>query len=410
MPERKYSKALTISNLLRRIEKGSLQLRPDYQREEVWTSYQERLLIDSILQDLDIPKIYIRETDDGSPNEVVDGQQRLTACKRFVADGVKILDEADPVRDEKIAGKTFSQLSDDLQDEFLNANLDIVFLNPSFTDEQIEDMFLRLQQGTPLNAAEKRRALPGKMRDVVANLAKNNVFSLCSFSSKRYGFEDAVAKILHQRIAGGITEIRPNSIKNTYLKNKAITDEHKAPKDIAKAFRFLCAAFQDGYNPLFKKFSLITTSILVADMLDQYDLQRHKADFAEAYKDFEAARAANSKKPEDEQEPGWIEYSNAARSDSIAAMEYRYNFLQRFLLSQMPDLRPKDPKRAFSVNEKHALYKIAKGLCATCDRRFPVDQMEADHILEHSKGGETTLDNAQLLCVSCHKTKSATIT
>ncbi len=34
---------------------------PDYQRPAVWTKAQKQLLIDSILRDFDVPKIYLHE-------------------------------------------------------------------------------------------------------------------------------------------------------------------------------------------------------------------------------------------------------------------------------------------------------------------------------------------------------------
>jgi len=52
---------------------------PDYQRPPAWTRKQKQLLIDSILREYDIPKMYWRSInrDDGVKFEVIDGQQRL---------------------------------------------------------------------------------------------------------------------------------------------------------------------------------------------------------------------------------------------------------------------------------------------------------------------------------------------
>ena len=57
---------------------------PEYQREPLlWTKEDMRLLIDSILTDIDIPKLYFYEVQKDE-YEVIDGQQRLWAIWRFI--------------------------------------------------------------------------------------------------------------------------------------------------------------------------------------------------------------------------------------------------------------------------------------------------------------------------------------
>lgn len=68
--------------------------------------------------------------------------------------------------------------------------------------------------------------------------------------------------------------------------------------------------------------------------------------------------------------------------------------------------------RAFEENTKREVYEEQKGLCANkkcpnADKKFEIDEMEADHIKAWSKGGKTIKENCQLLCVECNRTKSA---
>ena len=35
--------------------------------------------------------------------------------------------------------------------------------------------------------------------------------------------------------------------------------------------------------------------------------------------------------------------------------------------------------------------------------RFQIDKMQADHIIAWSRGGKTTEDNCQMLCIKDHK-------
>ena len=58
---------------------------PDYQRPSVWAPSQKKLLIDSILRNYDIPKMYWRKVGKNPDKyEVVDGQQRLRAIWEFM--------------------------------------------------------------------------------------------------------------------------------------------------------------------------------------------------------------------------------------------------------------------------------------------------------------------------------------
>ena len=42
-------------------KRKKIDTNPDYQRPAVWTKAQKQLLIDSILRDFDVPKIYLHE-------------------------------------------------------------------------------------------------------------------------------------------------------------------------------------------------------------------------------------------------------------------------------------------------------------------------------------------------------------
>jgi len=88
-----------------------------------------------------------------------------------------------------------------------------------------------------------------------------------------------------------------------------------------------------------------------------------------------------------------------------------------YLKEQKFALTAKDTKRAFDEAEKIAIYRRAKGICVKCkeegksdnEATVPWRDYEADHVTPHSKGGTTSLDNAQLLCRYHNQKKGATI-
>ena len=168
--KRKSTKPFPVYSLVQLMEANKIWLNPEYQREAVWTLSQQQLLIDSLLNGIDVPKLYFREINKGTYEfEVVDGQQRLRALQEFIikSDGFILSDDADSVEGIEVKGKNFPQLPTKLQMKLQAEPLDVVLLSTDYTDEDVEDMFLRLQNGTPLNAAEKRRGVPGNMKDVV---------------------------------------------------------------------------------------------------------------------------------------------------------------------------------------------------------------------------------------------------
>ena len=68
--------------------------------------------------------------------------------------------------------------------------------------------------------------------------------------------------------------------------------------------------------------------------------------------------------------------------------------------------------RAFDENIKREVYEKQGGMCANkkchnANKKFEINQMEADHIIAWSKGGKTTAENCQMLCRECNRTKGA---
>ena len=72
-----------VQTIVRRIEAHDIDLQPDFQRQEVWSTTKKKKLIDTILRDWSIPPVHLVRTYDDAL-EVLDGQQRLTALRDFL--------------------------------------------------------------------------------------------------------------------------------------------------------------------------------------------------------------------------------------------------------------------------------------------------------------------------------------
>ena len=71
-----------VETVVGRIADNSLNLQPEFQRGAVWSRQKQRLLIDSILRNWYVPPLHVVRTEDDR-QEVLDGQQRLTAIYEF---------------------------------------------------------------------------------------------------------------------------------------------------------------------------------------------------------------------------------------------------------------------------------------------------------------------------------------
>ena len=62
--------------------------------------------------------------------------------------------------------------------------------------------------------------------------------------------------------------------------------------------------------------------------------------------------------------------------------------------------------RAFTEIMKQRTYAKQGSKCNYCEKKFEISQMEADHKIPWHKGGKSTEDNCQMLCIKCNRKKS----
>lgn len=145
-----------VSTLKKRYDKGRLDVRPDFQRYDVWTTQKKSRLIESVLLDLPIPRIYFAQQPDNS-EIVVDGQQRLLATFQFLDNkfALKNLGVYPRLNDRR-----FKELPDAVQETIDKFQFSVVTILKE-SDEDIKfDLFERLNTGsTQLNDQELRNSV-----------------------------------------------------------------------------------------------------------------------------------------------------------------------------------------------------------------------------------------------------------
>lgn len=196
------------TNMFLYSERAEIRLDPDYQRMGgVWTLEKKQLLIDSILNDYDVPKLYFHEfsreqkASTGFSFAVVDGRQRLQTIWDFVDGKFALSKDFEYQRDPSIIlmGLTYEDIAKEypkIRIAFDSFVLPVVGIR---TDDEdlIEDMFSRLNEAVPLNGAEKRNAIGGDLVAAIREIAANDLFSRCvRFSNNRYQHREVAGRML----------------------------------------------------------------------------------------------------------------------------------------------------------------------------------------------------------------------
>jgi len=184
---------------------GRLELRPDFQRRSVWSNDAQIMLMDTILKEVPMPKIFLATQirDDQTYRIVIDGQQRITAILDFLKDKFRLASPfLGPEQD-----KFFSELDDETRTRILSYSIDFNEANDP-TDEETREVYSRVNKYTiALNKQELRRAdFPGHFLDLSEEISTWDFFeNLKIFSTanrRRYNDVEYISEILSALIGG----------------------------------------------------------------------------------------------------------------------------------------------------------------------------------------------------------------
>lgn len=155
-----------IKSLMAWRSKGQLAFDNPIQRSGAqWTLLQKSLLIHSLLMGYPIPPCYflkMKNDDEDTVYDCLDAKQRLTSIFEFVEGEYNLHAATPPCTvngfDFDLANMSFEELADDLKDEILGCRLSIFCLEDC-TDEEVEEIFARLNNSTPLSPIQKCRSI-----------------------------------------------------------------------------------------------------------------------------------------------------------------------------------------------------------------------------------------------------------
>lgn len=328
--------------------KDEIDFSPDYQREgDIWSTSKKQLFIDSLINNLDVPKLYFHEVAKSTTYPyryaVVDGKQRLEALFDFLNDKFPISDDFEDLSGEgrDIKGKKYS--------EFLQVGIRFktlfdatqlpIFVIKTEDKDLIDEMFYRLNEAAPLNAAEKRNSFRGPYPKIVRDLASHNFFqSKIPFTSRRYRHHDIIGKLLLLSHSAKIVDTKKVHL-DAFARSMLGFDESQAT-----AIEDTVRSVLDHFEKMFTNAdSLLKSSAIIPLLYLAFkDLEKCNQTVLftrERIEDFEKERMQNRLKARDNEGDetvnySWLEYDRLIQSpNDSSSIEFRKNILLEFLMT-----------------------------------------------------------------------------
>ena len=199
---------------------GNITFDNAIQRGYVWDVKRKSLLIESMIIGYPIPAFYARR-DENKVFDMLDGKQRSSAIAEYLNGEYALTGVS-----EELEGKTFSELPEETQDDIISYSLTVYYFE-DITEDEVNEMFYRLNNGKPLTAIELTR-VKAKSFDKIKELSGHAIFedALKESQLNKYTHEDIVMKALV------MLSVDEPSLKNEFIRpyiiETEITDDQAA--------------------------------------------------------------------------------------------------------------------------------------------------------------------------------------
>lgn len=362
---------------------GKLCIRPAFQRSFVYNKKQASAVIESILKGYPLNNMYWIENapaENVEENGCMDGQQRTISICEF-GNGLTSATIEDFNNGDRFYISDLKYKYPELYERFMNYPLEIKVCTHATRNELISWFVAINTNGEKLTDQELRNA---------------NFTGHWLTDAKKY-FSKSMARAAATPAESVGSKYLPKSIKpeRQELLELAIAWKINSFKE-ADIWNYMQAHYKDdNANELKENFEAIIKWIpeIFPELPDDYTHQKFWGEMYSAY--------------------GQKTYDPDEMSDILKMLINNKEELPKTSIKDIitycftRDNRLLTP-RAFSPNQKIAMYNRQNGHCARCGESFKIEELDADHIIPWNEGGRTDTSNGQLLCRSCHIKKHNT--
>lgn len=354
---------------------GKLTIQPEYQRNYIYASdggKREAAVIESLLKGYPIGLIYFNKDSENSL-EVLDGQQRITSVGRFVADKF-------PIKDENGMEQYFGGMAKDKQAKILETKL--LIYECEGTESQIKEWFKTINiAGVPLEAQELLNAIySGSFvtlaKEEFSNSQNANIQKWSAYISGSVNRQHFLERALDWVSKGNIDD---------YM------SRHRNDEDITELKNYFNSVI-DWISGVFIDVESEMRGLEWGRLYEAYHSKKYDSSHvsAQVQKLYGDPYVKNRK--------GIFEYILGGSTDT------------KLLEVRVFDDATK--KSVYSMQAKAAETKgesncplCAIGHDANKSKIWKLDEMDADHVSAWSKGGETNIENCQMLCKTHNRAK-----
>lgn len=419
----------TITDLINLQEKRQLNLAPSFQRDSVWKPLHRRRFIQTILDGYPVPSIFLYHDDKGTYH-VLDGKQRLETIFKFAkVRGVPREDltvkyrlsdeEEDRLLDWKAIKKAGREAA------FRSYRVQVVEVQGELSD--IVELFVRINStGTALSRAEVRNAKFYKKEFMRQARMLANRF-------RRY-FEEAgivtKAQVVRMKDIELVSELMASLANGGLINKKAAVDRAidgegvngHTIKRVVREFTLIMNQTRKIF-PKLKSTRFHNISEFYTLYMVMFDLHQQKLILGDSKRNriAQAMLQKFSNGVDDVRErqkrlkgvrPDEILYTRYLLSvqqgtDALSQRKVRAEILHGLFAGLF---ERKDEQRTFSSEQRRLLWNNEEEPSCKrkgCRTKLRWGDFHVDHKRAHSRGGKTSLENAQLLCPTCNTSKGA---
>ena len=161
----------TIKQWYKLYQNGRIKFNNDYQRKNVWDNGREQGLLNSWYSGLPTPNIIIVKKEDksGWHYEVIDGQQRIMTGVKWFENKLRVPSSVPSVLG---GGKLRKDVSQPLIELIESATISATLIDGA-SEQQIREIYLRVQKGMPLKLGEEVQGEYGSARELIDKLEQH---------------------------------------------------------------------------------------------------------------------------------------------------------------------------------------------------------------------------------------------